>query len=196
MQKVPWRSKGSDVNCGSLCWNSSWLSVGCAHMGGFWDIPNMVSEPGKTKWLAKGNPEEMPHISNKLPWGCDSSDSLWVCLSFYTHVLYYFPPKKYLFTTFLLCENSFSEKPEGKGLVTGHWSRARIWCSHCFYLTSVSSQEMQDPLQVTRPRPPKIKFKCSKFLNCLSGESTIYKRIITEDIYVVICKITIKKKFL
>ena len=29
-----------------------------------WDIPNMNSEPGKLKWLAKGNSEEMPHKSN------------------------------------------------------------------------------------------------------------------------------------
>ena len=29
-----------------------------------WDIPNMDAEPGKSKWLASGNPEEMPHISD------------------------------------------------------------------------------------------------------------------------------------
>ena len=30
-------------------------------MEGSWDIPNMDCEPGKSKWLAKGNPEEIPH---------------------------------------------------------------------------------------------------------------------------------------
>ena len=33
-------------------------------MGGSWNIPNTDSELGKAKWLAKGNPEEMPHKSN------------------------------------------------------------------------------------------------------------------------------------
>ena len=29
--------------------------------GGPWNKPNTDSEPGKARWLAKGNPEEMPH---------------------------------------------------------------------------------------------------------------------------------------
>ena len=31
------------------------------HVGGSWDKPNTDSEPGKSRWLAKGNPEEMTH---------------------------------------------------------------------------------------------------------------------------------------
>ena len=33
-------------------------------MGGSWDIPYMDCEPGKLKWLAKENQEEIPHKSN------------------------------------------------------------------------------------------------------------------------------------
>ena len=36
----------------------------CAHIGGYWEARNRDSEPGIMKWLAKGNPEEMPHISD------------------------------------------------------------------------------------------------------------------------------------
>ena len=36
-------------------------------MGGSWDIPNTASGLGKSKWLAQGNLEEMPHKSN---WNC------------------------------------------------------------------------------------------------------------------------------
>ena len=48
---------------------SSWLKSNlakrcvCTHERS-WDIPNMNSEPGKSKWLAKGNSEETPHKSN------------------------------------------------------------------------------------------------------------------------------------
>ena len=33
-------------------------------MGGSWDTSNLDCEPDKSKWLAKWNPEEMPHKSN------------------------------------------------------------------------------------------------------------------------------------
>ena len=33
-------------------------------MGVSWDIPNMDSEPGKSKLLNKANPEEMSYKSN------------------------------------------------------------------------------------------------------------------------------------
>ena len=33
-------------------------------MGGFWDIPYMDCEPGKSKWLAKEYQEEMFHKRN------------------------------------------------------------------------------------------------------------------------------------
>ena len=71
-----------------LFWTLSWLRVACARVEGFcavlscsvvsdslwphgllpaprgsWDIPNTDSEPGKSKWLAQGNLEEMPHKS-------------------------------------------------------------------------------------------------------------------------------------
>ena len=67
-RNVPWRSKMSAVKGGSahrpLQQNPSWQRDVCAHKGGSWDKPNMGCEPGKSKWLAKGNLEEMPHKGN------------------------------------------------------------------------------------------------------------------------------------
>ena len=47
-----------------LLWNASSWKDACAHMGGSWDILNMDSEPVKSKWLAKGNLEQMSHVSD------------------------------------------------------------------------------------------------------------------------------------
>ena len=72
-----------------LQWNPSWLRDARAHMGGSWDIPNTDSEPGKSKWLAKGNLEEMPHISDlNYHAGTTLSLSSPVCLA--THTLLFF----------------------------------------------------------------------------------------------------------
>ena len=117
-RKAPWRPKGSDANWGcthtALWWNTSWLRDACAHMEGSWDIPNMDCEPGKSKWLAKGNPEEMPRKSNS---NCrEVSVTLSPLLSIHTCTLFH--PHKYLFHYFPpLCE--FFAKPKGQGPC--HW---------------------------------------------------------------------------
>ena len=36
----------------------------CVHTGEDSDVPKMGSESDKAKWLDRGNPEEMPHISD------------------------------------------------------------------------------------------------------------------------------------
>ena len=55
-----------------LHWNPSWLKGACTSLG-HGDKPNTDSELGKARWLAKGNPEEMPHLSDSLilpyKWG-------------------------------------------------------------------------------------------------------------------------------
>ena len=117
----------------------------------------------QTKWLAKGNPEEMPHTSNKLPWGCDSvtlSES--ACLSIHMYcTIFLLRNTCSLLSFFVRILFLKSRRARGLSLATGlglgfdaltvstlPQSLARNWrpaSSHC------------------RPRPPKIKFKCSKF---------------------------------
>ena len=41
-----------------------WVRDACANLGESENTPNMDCEPGKSKWLAKGNPEEMSCESN------------------------------------------------------------------------------------------------------------------------------------
>ena len=48
-------------------------------MGGSWEKPNTDSEPGKARWLAKGDLEEMLHPS-------DSNNHEGMTLSEPTHV--------------------------------------------------------------------------------------------------------------
>ena len=41
-----------------------WSGVPLPSPEGSWDTANIDCEPGKSKWLAKGNLEEMPHVSD------------------------------------------------------------------------------------------------------------------------------------
>ena len=65
-----------------------WVRDACANPGGSEHTPNMDCEPGKSKRLAKGNPEEMSRESNS---NCHegmtqrSSLSPLRCLSLYTY---------------------------------------------------------------------------------------------------------------
>ena len=155
-RKAPWRSKGEQCQPTHrpLRWNPSWLRDAHAHMGGSWDIPNTDSEPGKARWSAKGNPEEMPHISDSsYHKGATLSLSLLLCLS--THTL--FPPNKHFtcFTAFHLCGNSFLKIQRAKTLPLATGLVARIQCSHCLSLTSISGQEPKScfkPLQAKATR--------------------------------------------
>ena len=58
-----------------------------AHTGVPPDKPYTDSEPGKARWLAKGNPEEMPRISKS---NYHESMTLWAHPCVYPHVLFFF----------------------------------------------------------------------------------------------------------
>lgn len=69
-------------------WNSSWLRHAYTHMGGSWAVSDMDSEPGKSKWFAKENLEEMSYISDlNCHMGAALSLSLWAHSCIYPHVL-------------------------------------------------------------------------------------------------------------
>ena len=144
-------------------------------MGGPWEISNMGCESGKSKWLAKGNPEEVPHESNS---NCHKGGtqwlSLWVCLCVYPYVLYSSPLNKYFTTSLLsifvgifICK---ANRPGPLSLTTG--LVGRIWCFHCHNLTSVSGWELKlrsKPLQAEATWDQ----KCQPG-DGLQGEGTLY----------------------
>ena len=131
------------------------------HTGGSaWDIPSTDSEPGKSKWLAKGSLEEMSWRTDwnyhEGPWGCDSDSfrvgEVWrsltlpVCLSTWTAL--FFPPDT-CFTTFCLVRILLCK---AKGPGSCHWPLV-YWLgfsSYCRSPTSISDQETKPhfkPLQ-------------------------------------------------
>ena len=61
-----------------------------AHMAGSWDIPNMDCESGKSKWLAKGKLEEMPHKSNSNALRAILSLSESTCVSIHVYCSLFF----------------------------------------------------------------------------------------------------------
>ena len=96
-----------------------WIRDACANLGESRNTPKMDCEPGKSKWLAKGNPEEMSHKSNS---NCHDGVTQRFCLS--TRTVLFFSPGKYFtcFTTFCLCGNSFLQSWMTRALVTDQWS--------------------------------------------------------------------------
>ena len=142
-------------------WNPPWLRDTCAHMGGSRDIPNMDCEPSKSKWLAKGNLEQVPHKSNS---NCHEGAALTPSLSEYdcTHrCTVLFPPLintllaslLFIFVEILFC------KDEGPGplslttvLVT------RIWCFHCCDTARFPAGNPSPILSHCTSRPPEISF--------------------------------------
>ena len=132
-----------------LRWNPSWLRDACAHTGGDCNIPNMASESGKSKWLGKGNLEEMPHKSNSN-YICNSAAlplRLPVCL----------PPCTILFSLLIntLLVSLLSafvgilfqqrQKTRDFSLITGLVHRIRY--SHNHNLTSISVRGTKALLQ-------------------------------------------------
>ena len=119
-------------------------------MGEYCHIPNTDSEPGKARWLAKGNPEEMPHISKSNYHG---SMTLWAHPCVYPHVLFFFFPKWTLcwFHYLLcLCGNSFLQNQRARALSLATGLVARIQHSHYHGLTAVSGWKLKPcfkPLQ-------------------------------------------------
>ena len=115
VKRPPWQHmhiKGSLEATGELCsrdvpYSYAFIVIptlvndACIHMGRFWDISNMDCEPGKSKWLAKGNPEEMPYQNDS---NCHEgvtrhspSESALVCIHMYYTL---FLHNKYLFHYF------------------------------------------------------------------------------------------------
>ena len=104
------------------------------HTGGLWDIPNVDSESGKSKWLAKGNLEEMAHKSHsKCHKGVTQQLSFWAHTCVCLHVLYlFFPPNKHFVSLLsIFCGNSFLQSLRARAFVTDHWSTTRV-ASHSF----------------------------------------------------------------
>ena len=129
--KVPWRREQllTPVFCpGEL--NGQMSLVGYSPWGlkesdmTKWLSQYRLREPCKSKWLDKGNPEEMPCVSDlNCQEGTFLSLSLPLCLS--TCTILFFPPNKYLifffFYYFLSSWEFFSIKLKGQGLVTDYW---------------------------------------------------------------------------
>ena len=112
-------------------------------LGGSWDILNVDSEPGKPKWLAKGNLEEMPHKSNS---NYHKGAPQWLCLSKSVHVsthMYSFPPNKHLFHYFWSLREFFfcKSKRPGPCLTTALVSGIQ-GSSHCDPI-SVSGEDLK-----------------------------------------------------
>ena len=104
-------------------------------MEGSWDILNMDCEPGKSKWLAKENLEEMPHKSDlNCHDGATQGISLWICPCLPTCTILFFLLINTLLASLIsiLVEILFC-KAKGPGplsLTTG--LVARIWCFYCY----------------------------------------------------------------
>ena len=130
-----------------------WL-IGCAFTAGDialipgWEDPeinyqssDMDSEPGKPKWLAKGNLEEMPHKSSS---NYHKGAPQWFSKS--VHVSIHMNYTLFLlintcFNTFHLWGSSFLQSWRTTALSLTTSLVARIWCFHRGGLTSISGQE-------------------------------------------------------
>ena len=138
---------------GPLWWNPSWLRDALVYMGGSWDIPYMDSEPGKSKWLVRENPEEMLHVSELRYHKGETLSPPYV----YPHVLHFFPPNKHFtcFTAFHPHENSFLQNWRTRAFSLTSGLMAKSWCPDPPNLTSVSSWELKPcfkPLQAEATR--------------------------------------------
>ena len=75
-----------------------------------------MNQANQNDWPKETNPEELPHKSNSnYDEGATQKLSLGVCLSVYPHVLYSFPPSKYLLYYFLSLWKLFAAKLKGQG---------------------------------------------------------------------------------
>ena len=95
-----------------LCWDPFWLRDEHTHVRGSWDQLNMDSESGKSNWLAKGNPEDMPHMiqtTMRIP----------MCLS--TFIVLFVLINTLLLSLFPISVEILSSKVKGQGLATDHW---------------------------------------------------------------------------
>ena len=136
---------------------ASALESTLAKSGESWGIPNTDWEPGKIRWLARGNPEEMPHIKYT-----EAQLSLTPSMCAYSHVLFLLP-NKHLFHHFpSLCWNSFLQSRQARALpvATGpHGLVVGIWSSHYRGLASVSGQgtDILLPLTANQGHPKSVR---------------------------------------
>ena len=85
-----------------------------------WNIPNMDCEPGKSKWLAKGNPKEVPYGSNS---DCHqgTTQGLWVHpFSIHMYCIHFLIKTSFA-SPLSVCGNSFLQSQRASSLVTDHW---------------------------------------------------------------------------
>ena len=128
-----------------------------AHTGGSWDITITDFEPGKSKCLAKRNPEEMPHMSD-LNCHKDAALSLSPPTSLSTCVVLFL----LLINTLLISLLSVF----GRILYLQSWRArilsltrglvARIQCCYRHDATSASRWKLKPHFKLCRPRPPEI----------------------------------------
>ena len=86
-------------------------------MGGPWHKPNINSESGKARWLARGNLKDMPHVKwFKLLKGWESLTPP-VCLSIH---MFFLPNKQFVSQLFISMWKFISTQLMGQGFVTGH----------------------------------------------------------------------------
>ena len=102
-----------------------------------WDISNTASGPGKSRWMSKGNPEEMPHkTDSNYPEA--TTLSLWSCPCVYPHALFFFQINSLLVSLFSIFVGIL--RVRALSLTTGV---ARIWCSYPCDQTLISVQELK-----------------------------------------------------
>ena len=151
---APWRLEGEwcQATHRPLHWNPSWLRDALGHVGRSWVKPNTGSGPDKWKWLAKGNPEEMPHVNGS---NYQAGATLWVSTRTYA-----FPANKRVlcFITFCLHGNLFLQSWRARTFSLTISLGARIQYSHRGDPTSISGGERKPTSSRCRSKPPKIIF--------------------------------------
>ena len=123
-----------------------------------WEDPEINqtadSEPGRARLWGKGNPEEIPHVSDS---NYHQGTTLFLSppMYVYPHVHFFLLINTLLISLLSISLWQFiSTKPKGQGLVTGHWP----WRSSgqdCCYLPSISGPKRKScfkPLQVKATR--------------------------------------------
>ena len=127
-------------------------------MGGSGDKPHTDTKPDKSKRLAKGHPEEIPHKNDlKHRKGTTLSLSL-LCLSTRKEL---FPPNKHFacLTPFHHCRNSFLQSRRARAWSPTTGLVARIQSSHSVLWPGLNLWlgKRCPASSCCRPRPPEIK---------------------------------------
>ena len=178
-RKVPWSSK--EEWCYVILYPRAWLRNTCTHTHTHRRILKYTKYglTGKLKWLAKGNPEEMPHTSNSN-YHMGITKQFWVCPCVCLHVLYFFPLLNKYFTCLLLSIFvEFLQRWRATVLLLTIGLVLRIPCSHCCDPTSVPGKGPKPCFKCCRLKPLEIKL-FYKF--CLRSKRKLRKFQITKKI--------------